>query len=240
MLRLLFVAAAAAFLLGVLAPDVSSAQSTSNVFGPVVDEGHVSAQHRIAYSPDNDGLVNRLHYQRAINGDFRWRIIGQARKTDESNLDFDFVQGELLWDLREDGHDWRPGLRLDVRVRDDDRPGLIALNWVNQIQLSPKVRARATAISSFDVGDDARDGMFLQTRGHLRYSLPERRAVGVEMFNRYGSTADFADFEDQRHQIGPFVTTPLPSGFSLFASALFGVTESTSDTDLRIWTTRRF
>ena len=45
---------------------------------------------------------------------------------------------------------------------------------------------------------------------------------------------------DSRYQLGPFTAFSFENGWSLFAGALFGLTDATRDSDLRIWLTRRF
>ena len=79
-------------LLILLSPLYAMAQNTGGVFPPDVNEGHKSAQYRIAANLDNDRFAQRLHYQQAIDGDLMWRIVGQTRETATSDFDFDYVQ----------------------------------------------------------------------------------------------------------------------------------------------------
>lgn len=218
----------------------AQAQSLGGVFPPMVNEGHKSAQYRAAYDPDAELFANRVHYQQALNGDVMLRGIVATRDTRDSAFDFDFVQGELFWDLSEDRADWRTGVRFDARVRGDGRPGQLGFNWMNQFDLGGGWRSRFVVLSSADIGDDARDGVFLQTRADVAYKLDSGQTVGVELFNGYGSTEDIRDFEDQSHTIGPFVVAPVTEDWSIFAGALFGLTDASRDTDLRFWVTRRF
>lgn len=216
------------------------AQNTGGVLGPVVNDGHRSAQYRVAYNPDTEGLAQRIHYQQAINGDLMWRGIIAARKTTDSDVDFDFVQAELFWELSDEEARWKRGFRFDARIRDDDRPGLLGANFTNQVPISETWNARLVALSSIEVGDNARDGVFLQTRGNIFTTLETGQTVGVEMFNAYGSTDDFRDFEDQSHQIGPFASFPVTRDWGLFTGALFGLTDASADAELRIWVLRNF
>ena len=216
------------------------AQNTGGIFPPMVNEGHKSAQYRVTYNPDTEGLSQRAHYQQAINGDLMWRGLISARKTNESDVDFDFVQAELFWELSDDGDDWRTGFRFDGRIRDDGRPGLIGIHWTNQFPVTENWNGRFVALSSFDVGDDARDGVFLQTRGNFFTKLKSGQTVGLEYYNSYGSTDDIQDFEDQNHQIGPYAVFPVTKDWSILTSALFGATDAAADSELRFWITRNF
>jgi hypothetical protein len=67
------------------------AQNTGGIFSPIVNEGHKSVQYRVTYDPDTDGISQRVHYQQAINGNLMWRGLVSARKSNESDVDFDFV-----------------------------------------------------------------------------------------------------------------------------------------------------
>jgi len=195
------------------------AQNTGGIFPPMVNEGHMSAQYRVTYNPDTEGLSQRAHYQQAINGNLMWRGLVSARKTAEADVDFDFVQAELFWELSDDDDTWKTGLRFDARIRDDDRPGLIGVHWTNQFPVSDSWTARFVALSAADIGDDARDGIFLQTRGNLFTKLEGGQTVGVELYNAYGST---------------------DPDWSLFTGALFGLTDASPDAELRLWVTRNF
>lgn len=216
------------------------AQNTGGIFPPMVNEGHASAQYRITYNPDTEGVSQRAHYQQAINGDLMWRGLVSARKTAESDVDFDFVQAELFWELSDDDDTWKTGLRFDARIRDDGRPGLIGAHWTNQFPVGQNWNGRFVVLSAFDVGDDARDGAFLQTRGNLFTELDSGQTIGVELYNSYGSTDDLRDFEDQNHQVGPFASFPVNDDWSLYTGALFGLTDASADSEFRLWVTRGF
>ena len=219
----------------------AAAQGTGGVFGPVVNEGRASAQYRAGYSPDTEAFAQRVHYQQAINGETMWRVIAQTRKTADTDVDFDFVQAELFWQITPDDRKWQQGVRFDARIRGDDRPARFGLNWMHEWPLADNLRARALLLTAVESGDDAPDGVLLQTRGQLNYNLGGGRAIGAELYSGYGSTADFADFDDQRHQIGPYVSTRIgESDWSLFASILFAVDDASPDSDLKLWITRGF
>lgn len=225
--------------LAVTAP-MALAQNTSGVFSPVVNEGHKSAQYRATYNPDTGGLSQRLHYQRAINGDLMWRGLISARKTNESDVDVDFIQAELRWELSDDDDNWKTGFRFDARIRDDDRPGLLGVHWTNQFPVTENWNGRFIVLSAVDIGDDARDGVFLQTRANLFTRLDTGQTVGVELFNAYGSTDAFLELDKQGHSVGPFASFPLADNWSLITGALFGLTDASADAELRFRVSRGF
>lgn len=219
------------------------AQNTGGIFGPVVNEGHSSLQYRATVDPNNSagdtGFAQRLHYQRAINTDFMWRVVGATRRTPSTDVDFDFVQAELFWELTDDeAESFKTGLRFDARYRGDDLPEQFGLNWTNQAKIDENWTARGILLTAVQAGDNSVGGVFFQTRANLYRKIQGKHTIGLEMFNNYGTSKEPASFADQSHTIGPFITTPIGDGFSLYGGAQFGVSQSAADTELRFWVTK--
>jgi len=88
------------FAAGVAITAPSSTQNTGGAFPPTVNEGHRSIQYRVTIDPGNSagetGVTQRLYYQQALNDNFMWRVLGQARRTANSDFNFDFLQAELF------------------------------------------------------------------------------------------------------------------------------------------------
>lgn len=219
--------------------DTSFASNVGGVFGPGVTQGDQSAQYRGAYDPDNNNFVQRIHYQHALNDDVRLRGVFQARKTADSDVDFDFFQGELQWQLKGSAKR-QQAVRLDVRIRDRGRVGSLGLNWTNQFTLSPTLSARAIVLAAVEVGNGARSGVLLQTRSSLTHKLNKRFSVSAELFSEYGSSTDFDSFDDQIHQIGPALSGKLADDWSFFSGVLVGATDASPDTSLRLWLSKSF
>jgi len=218
----------------------SMAQNTGGVFGPIVNESDEALQYRITYDPDLDGWAQRLHYEKALNGTLMLRGVVQTRKTNDSDLDFDYVQGELFWDLSKDEAPWRTGVRFDLRARSGDRPEMFGVNWMNQWILPGGFSARFLVLTAVEAGDNARDGVFVQTRASLYRRFGDGQLWGLELYNSYGSTDDFGGFNEQRHQLGPAASFRIGEGRSLFANVLLGLTDAAPDAELRLWFTQKF
>ena len=222
----------------------AKAQNTGGVFPPTVNEDHRSVQWRLAVDPDNaDGdarYATRLHYQQAINGDFMWRVIGQIRNTASKDVDLDFLQGELFWEWSQDSNPHDHGIRFDARLRDGNRPEQLGLNFMNHFNLGDGWTARALALTFVQLGDNAADGVNLQSRFRIARRFPNKLTLGVEVYNNYGNTRNIGDFDDQNHTIGPFLAAPLTEGISIFAGPLFGLSEAAADVEGRVWLTRQF
>lgn len=214
--------------------------STAGTFGPVVNGGHRSIQYRNAYDPDNHSFSQRLHYQQSVNDDIMWRGVIQTRKTIDSDNDFDFFQGEVFWQLADISENWKHGVRFDARFRSDGRSNQLGLNWTNQFAISPDFSARVLLLSSFEYGSQSRSGVVLQSRGHIAYKVDPDWTLSLELFNNYGSTANFNGVSNQVHQIGPALAGKIGDGWQVFAGFLAGVTSASPDESYRFWMTKSF
>ena len=218
----------------------ANADNTAGVFGPVVNDGHRSAQYRVAYETEDHLFAQRLQYQHAIDGSRMWRAILQLRKTVDSNVDADFVQAELFWQLSDLSASWRHGLRFDLRVRTEGRPGLVGVNWTNEIDISERWVARAVLLTGTEIGAGASGELGIQSRARLMYRLGGGAMVGLEAFSAYGAIDAVPTFEEQRHVLGPALAANLGAGWQVFASALVGLTDASPEAQLRFWIGRRF
>lgn len=223
------------------------AQNLGAVFGPVVNSDHQSFEYRAGYDPEafggESGFAHRIHYQASFNDDFMGRIVLQSRKTADSSTDFDFVQGELFWQLS-GSQDYQTGIRFDFRIRESGRPKQVGVNWMNQFVLSDGYTARFILLTAMQTGDNAADGIALGTRASVFKNFTIKQGqlqAGLEMYSSYGSTDDLKDVSEQNHAIGPFVSQKIgKQGWSYFAGALFGLTDAAADTELRLRLTKSF
>ena len=209
------------------------AQNTSGVFGPVIDEGESGWEYRATYDPDDEDLNQRFHYQRAINGAMRWRVVAQVRSTDDSDFDPDFLRGELVWQVTPDDQKFQSGFRFEGRYRFEDRPGDVTVHWTNQWKHIVNWTLRAILGATQQIGNDPADGILIQTRASATTSVGDGPKLGIEWFGEYGSTSDWLGLDEQEHQIGPVAVWDLGGDWSLYTGALFGATDATADTNLR-------
>ena len=224
---------------------MASAQNTGGVFGPVVNDGHRSAQYRVAYVPA-DGprdarWAQRGHIQKSLNDDFMARFVLQGiDRGGPDGQQFQFAQAELFWELSApQASFWKHGLRLDARIADGRTPDQIGVNWTNQFDLSERLTARAIALSVVQFGDRAADGVLVSARGSLIYDLGGGYSVGLESYNALGSTEDLGP-DGRSQQLGPTLNGRFANEWTWSARALFGLNDATEDTDFGIWFGRSF
>lgn len=219
---------------------IAWAQNTGGVFGPVIDEGDSGWEYRGSYNPDDGDYNQRLHYQRAINGALRWRVTGQLRSTDESDFDLDYVRGELVWQVTPDAQTYQSGFRFDGRYRFEDRPGDVTVHWTNQWKHIEDWTLRFIISATRQVGNDPADGILIQARSSATTSITDGPKLGLEWFGEFGSTEAWLDLDEQEHQIGPVAVWGLNEDWSLYTGALFGATDVSPDSELRLRVTRAY
>jgi len=222
----------------ILTPSVF-AQNTGGVFPPGFGDDHKSAQYRIAINTDNDRFNQRIHYQQSIDDKRLWRVVAQTRETGSSDFDFDFIQAELFWEFSDPKDSYRSGVRFDARVRDDNRPGQIGLNWNHQWKFDKGWRARLVALTALQIGENRADGISLSPRAQIAKTLENGPTLGVEYFGSFGNSEDIT-FKNARHTIGPFISTKIASKTTIMGGAQFGFTDVAPDAELRLWLTQGF
>ena len=209
------------------------AQNTSGVFGPVIDEGESGWEYRATYDPDDEDLNQRFHYQRAINGAMRWRVVAQVRSTDDSDFDPDFLRGELVWQVTPDDQKFQSGFRFEGRYRFEDRPGDVTVHWTNQWKHIDNWTLRAILGATQQIGNDPADGILIQTRASATTSVGDGPKLGIEWFGEYGSTSDWLGRVEQEHLIGPVAVWGIGGDRSIYTGARLGGADATADTNLR-------
>lgn len=220
------------------------AASTSGVPGPVVNSDDRSLLYRFAYSPSDDDdniprrIRHRIHYQHALNEDFRLRVISQFGDTG-NDMQFEYAGAELLWHFKKrNAGKWDSALRLDFRNRRGGRQ-IYGVDWANQWKINNKWQARAALLLAWQSGDNTSSGTKVSTRFNALYKMQNGHKIGIEMFNSYGRYGDSGNFDDQSHQIGPVLSGKI-NGYKYQLGYLNGVSDSASDHDLRLWIGKSF
>lgn len=223
---------------------IAEAQQTGGVFGPNITPDSQAVEFRVAFAPSDDGqpdaIASRFHYQATATDTLRFRAVVQGRGAPADQFDFDFVQFEAQWQFRNaEEHGWTSALRLDLQLA-DERRDLLGLNWTSDFKLSEKLTFRQVLLTAVQLGDQAQDGLFLQTRSALLYKISQNYSLQLQSFNLYGSTENIPEFDRQNHGVGPALSGKIGNGWAFEASALFGVSDAASDVDLRLFLVRNF
>ena len=225
--------------LAVLAPLPAFAQNTSGAPGPRVDEGARALEYRLSVSLDEDRgerAAHRFQYEHGVTDALRLRVVGQVL-TSDGDARHEYLQVDALWQVAPNDAPLQLAMRFDARVQDGARPERLGVVGIGQVAVSDALTLRGSVHLNAEVGDQARDGLSVETRGGIIYKLGQGRRIGVEGFHDHGRTPDPEPFGG-RQQIGPFVEWPVGERWTLDTSVLFGVSDETQDLDLRVFVTR--
>jgi hypothetical protein len=233
--------------LGLAAAPQTQAQTTGSVFGPGVSQGEREAEYRLGVeweeAGDTPSLAHRFHIQTSMTDALRWRLIAAWEDPAHGDLELDYVQGELLWQILETTPSgYASAVRFDARISEgDNTPHEIGLNWTNQWTLNDQWRLRALVLFDRDVGPNAKDDWILETRASLSRRFENGYRITLESFNEFGGLdAGFGGFDDQNHQLGPVLSGPLAYDVDWSAGLLFGLSDSAPEQDLVLRLSRPF
>lgn len=233
-------------LISIISCSLAHAQATTNVFNPIVNPELQGVEYRAAFVPEDGNKASRfrqrIHYQRPSHENLRWRGVIQGSDTINGGFDLEFFQAELQWQIRNsNAHGWDSALRFDARISEDKvNPNRIGVNWSNQFNFAERWQARAIFLTAKDLGNRKKSGVLIRTWSQLRYRLLNGSTIALEMFNSYGRTPSFGSFENQKHHIGPLYSGRLSNGLSYNLGMRFGVSQASSDVDLRFYLSKSF
>lgn len=224
----------------------ADAQNLSSVSGPEVILGDTSAEYRIGFEPGSDGreaaFAHRLHVQHSFNDAWRGRIFVVQSERGGAALEMRNVTLEVqnqFFEAREHGG-WASTIRLEGIIQTDgERPGRVRASWLNQLDRGPW-QFRGAVYFGKEFGDNARDGLTLETREEATYKIAPKIRFGAQMFHNYNTTAEFGSFAGQRHEIGPVTKIKVNKQVRIEASALIGVSKSAPDATLRVFASYAF
>lgn len=216
------------------------AQNTSGVFGPVVNADDHGVQYRAAFDFDDDSWSQRFHYQKALNGDLRLRGIIATRETASSEMDFDFIRAEAVWQVTPDSRNYQSGFRFEGRIRGNGRPDEVRANWINQWSLRNGWRARAILMNTLQVADKTNDELDFSGRFGLSRKTESGVRLGVHSFVDFGDTGGIQVFNGNTAEIGPFISFNVTDQIDLYVGTLHGLTRNAADNQFRVFVGRSF
>lgn len=213
--------------------------NTSSVFSPDVNEGDRMWEYRTSFEPNDGGVedvfAHRLHYQHALDGQTRVRLIG-LQSDSGSGLEFRYVRAELQYQFLEDEvAGWDSAVRFELQLAEGDNlPHRFRVAWTGKVDATDRWQLRANLMTGREFHSGADSGIALETRLQATYKLDGGTRIGLETFNDLNTTDDFGNFQEQEHQAGPIVKLKLGRGWSVDFSYLLGLSDDAADEDLRM------
>ncbi len=220
-----------------------AASTISQVGGASVTAGKAEVQWRVGYTADaeDSGQDQRFRMRQHVDYGFTdWyalRLVTAQDKRDGDNLEFASVRIENRFQLIERrDYGWDGGVRLLYTHSDGDKtPHEIEFRLMAQVPVTPKLEWRHNTIFEQDIGEDADDGIKLEWRNQLAWSLesplPEvkKLATGIELFNDLGRLNHLDGREGQEHQLGIMAKGALQGSATFYAGYRFGVFDDDPD-----------
>ena len=236
-------------LLAALTAHPAYAQSlTGNVGSADIKDGEQSIEARIGLTDDGDA-AGRLHYDYALTGWYRLRVIGSVARPDGEELNFNGLTLENWFQWSEEADDntgFNGGLRFAYTYSDDGEPDEAEVRLIATDKFADVWEWRANLIGEVEIGDGRQEGMALEARGQLSRALnvsalaAEEWRLGLDIFSEFGSTENIPRLRDQAHQIGPVVKVSWANGFYAQSGVRFGLTDGSDDAMAKFFIGREF
>jgi FTR1 family protein len=218
------------------------AQAAHTVYSPIVEEGELALETRghedFDSRDDVDGAGQyKLELEYTPNAFWRTELLGEWEKSAGGSLAATEVAWENVFQLTPQGKYW-----LDFGVlaeyahsleRDGDDAlelGLLAEKQFDRTVLT----ANFLAERAFASGAETE----LEYSARYRWRLYEAMEPGLEIHGSLGDWGDNGTLDEHEHQLGPSLFGRIRTGdgaaFRYEAAVLFGLTEESPDTTLRL------
>jgi len=224
---------------GVAGPNV--AHATHKVYGPNVEYGETEIEYRGHYNFDSEAGEDGEHAHVLFVGrgftPYWFSEIGlESEKEGNEDLKLEAIEWENRFQLTEQGRYWMDvGLltELEFAARDDD-PDEVLLAPLLQKAVSRRWVATLNPRFEREFGDNAEDEWELGYAWELRNRLRRTLEWGVEGFGETGELGDSEPWDEQEHEIGPFVSGSVDldgprEALKYQVGLLFGVTDGAPD-----------
>lgn len=234
------------FLLSVALFLVSStvlcAQSTALVFSPEVIAGEGAVDFRIGYDPGKNRWVYRNHIQYGFSDSFRLRGLTLHTIDSSNQWDFRFFRVEGLWQfLENEKAGWDSALRFDLEiVEGDDLPSRVRLAWSGMYDINPYWQIRGNFFTGYEIGPASDPGALFEVRAQVSRRLTQTARVTFDYFGNMNNTEAFGNWESQRHQLGPTLNVPLSKNIRVVLGALYGISQTATNSEYRVVCVRTF
>ncbi len=220
-----------------LMPPLAQA-NTSTVFSPDVKAGTSALEYRSSYVPsegeERSAFTHRVHYQRAIDDTWRWRLIGQQGRRGDDSLEYSYTRLEVQQQFREDEvHGYDAAFRYELQVSDSsNRPDRARFVWTGRKDLDTGWQLRSNILLGRQFGEAAGSGLLVEARFQVTYPVFTDSRFGIESFSDMNRTTDWGGFDDQEHQLGPIFKTDL-GPLTINLGYLWGISDAAPDDNLR-------
>lgn len=212
-----------------------------------VDEDVFTLQWRNAYitdseQPSQDGRWrSRMMFDYGVTNDYAVALHIQTDKRPNDALELDaliFQQRVEYHNVKDDG--FYSGFWLRYTWKDGDKKpddAHIRLIWGMPIG---NFEVRLNQILGWEVGQDSRPGLIVDTRGQYTYAYMPNHRIGFEHLNNFGNTRTVNGFSRQNHEIGPMLSGKFDNKVSYELGYRHGISDQAADHTIRLFLWRGF
>lgn len=206
-------------------------------------EGDSSGQYRINYRPAENtrpaSFDHRFHYQHSLNSRVRMRAMVQYSDTAGRQAELAWTRFETQWQYYKRDSGGGAAIRFDVQKYDSNvRSDFARILWIADKKFGA-LNTRTNLIIGKEFGSEARSGLTVGSRFELALRSSDGTKYGIQYLNGINTTADFGNFDSQRHQIGPIVERRF-GDWNVFASYLHGASDSAPEGAVRLFFSKKF
>ncbi len=217
----------------------ANAHATKKVYGPNVEKGELEIEYRGGYDIDDDSDADGAWKQKfAVGYGFTdmWfsEIYAEFEREGESgaNPEFTAIEWENRFKLTEQGEYWVDiGLLTELVYNtsggaDKAEVKLLLAKDVNKFSHLANFKLER------EFGEDSSDDTEYGVSWSSRYRYKPEFEPGIEIHSDLGEFGGDANFDEQKHQIGPVIYGSL-GHFAYDVGVLFGASDAAPDASLK-------
>ena len=208
----------------------------------MVEEGELASRLRGHHDFDSRDEMRRraaVQARSRVHADWFWRteLLGEWEKEPGESIEATEVAWENIFQLTPQGKYWMDfGVIVEyVHSLEDGGDDALELGLLGEKQFSSTVLT-ANLLAEREFADGAGTGMEYAAR--YRWRVSEGFEPGIEFYGEFGDWGDSGSLDEHEHQVGPSMLGKVRmrehSAIKYEAALLFGLTEDSPDTTLRL------
>jgi len=234
------------FSISLLSPLIAHA-GMAGIGNAAVNKGQLTAHWRTSYSTDKDNaglderFRNRAMLDYGFTDDFAFGLYMQTDNRGNDSHEQDAMIGEARFELADvKANGYYSGFRLRYTHRDGDKtPSNAHIRLIAGVPIG-KWDMRINQIFAYEVGQDAKGGVGVDTRLQSTYFYHPDHRVGLESFSDFGYGSRWTNFNQQNHTLGPVFAGKIDDGLFYEFGYRRGVSDAAADNTVKLFITRNF
>lgn len=212
-----------------------------------VKEGVFATHLRSSYHTDDsqtntDGRWrSRIMTDYGFTDNFALGLYLQGDNRPGDNLEMDALMLDARIELTEaKDTGFYSGLRLRYTFKDGDKkPDNAHVRFILGAPVG-KWDFRINQILAYEIGQQSRGGLGIDTRLQTTYNYADGHRAGIESFSDFGYGSRNSDFDQQNHTIGPIFAGKLADNLSYETGYRYGLSDAAADHTFKLFVVHSF